>query len=63
MNTLSELSARSGIAASTLRSYVEGRREPKLPARQIGKTWVVSVSDWDKWLAAYRALPKRGRRT
>jgi len=54
MLTLTEAAARLGLAASTLRNQVHNGR---LRARLIGKTWVVSEREVERYRA--ESLGKR----
>ncbi|HEY8870646.1 MAG TPA: helix-turn-helix domain-containing protein [Candidatus Limnocylindrales bacterium] len=58
MLTLTEASARLGVAASTLRHQVQAGR---LQARLIGKTYVVTAREVERYRAT--SLGKPGRPT
>ncbi len=62
MLTLAQAAQVINLAPATLRYYAEGRRAPRLPARQMGRAWVVTRADLLAWHEQYKALPERGRR-
>jgi hypothetical protein len=53
---LKALSAYSGLSIRTLRTYIDRLPDEALPCYRVGTKILVRRSEFDEWIAAYRAV-------